>query len=113
MNPSNPFADVETVLPFLKNHTVQKQIQRLLQILRIEMTIEKLTNVPMLHLVETEKGACILEWHYKDQRFGFAAEVAEIDSGWFFVSSRESGRVFGYGRFSPTDLRNLLRKMFA
>lgn len=107
----DPLVRLEGLIPSLASDAIRRQARTLCDGLRRELAKRELPVLPPLIAVEEETGACVIEWSIDGQRIGFGLELEESQSGWFLVSSRESGRASAYGNMGTEDLKSLLDRL--
>jgi hypothetical protein len=79
-----------------------------LQQLRLELSKVDGHDLPRVQTTSADDGSFLIEWIFLDRRLGFAIEESEGESGWFFVSSRESGGHCSSGDLAHMDLAQLV-----
>jgi hypothetical protein len=89
--------------------TVQVEATKVLRRLGAALLRFDLTSAPPVSAVMLDDGSMVLEWVFADRRLGFSVDPKPGESGWFFVSSQDSGSVRAFGReIGDTELALLL-----
>lgn len=68
-------------------------------------------GLPALRAMDGEDGSVLLEWTFKDRRFGFTIEPLPKDSGWYFVMCSGSSERYEAGSLDQLELPRLVRAM--
>ncbi len=88
--------------------TVQNQWQRILALWRSASLQHNPSTLPAPHVSKGDASDVSVEWVQRDRRFGFVIDPDEGESGWYFVSSPDSGGLSASGDLSVLDMSQLL-----
>lgn len=108
--PTDPTVMLQSSIDAFANRSTREQAQSLLRDLRpLLLKAFQQAEYPPLRASEAEDGSAVIEWVFADRRLGFSFEEDPKESGWYFVSSQESGGVLASGDSSSMDLDLLVR----
>jgi hypothetical protein len=103
------FSSVREILRTWENSEHITFAENIILLIQRELISTDFTGkLPPLKAFPTEEGDLLLEWIFKDFRLGFGLEHNFEESGWFLVSSQNSGGIVASGLLNGTDLTHLI-----
>jgi hypothetical protein len=92
----------------IKVDAVKKEASDFLPKLTAALLRFDLTSAPAMAAVVLDDESFVIEWAFASRRLGFSFDPQPGESGWFFVSSLDSGNVRAHGRLVGAELIFLL-----
>ena len=84
-------------------------VKRMLEDFLDAIAQEDTSAAPELRFSLPDDGSILLEWTFKDRRFGMSFEEDEGESGWYFVFSREPSTRCEAGTMDQLDMKRLAK----
>lgn len=84
-------------------------VKRMLEDFLDAIAHEDTTDAPELRFALPDDGSILLEWTFKDRRFGMSFEENEGESGWYFVFSREPSSRCEAGTMDQLDMKRMAK----